>query len=423
MVSLILLAFATGWTSGQGPDTPPAAVEVDVIIEGDAPAQQVFVGAIVPVRKSVVGSAVDGRVIELPATEGMPIAAGDVLAELLTESIDIEIRAAKATVELRKREWDELEAGARPEEVAQAEARFDAARAVMVFEKAQFERVKRLFEAGRSVTRDEFDEAVSASTRAEQDFFVAQASLELVRKGPRQEQKDQAKARWDQAEAELSRLEDRKGKHSIRAPFDGYVSSKFTEVGQWLATGDPVMEVLSLEDIEIELAVPEKYVPFIEPGEKALVEIDAFPETDDLVDGTVSKVFPQAEVRSRTFPVRIHVDNPQTQDGHKFKSGMLAHVSLIVGSDEKSLLIPKDALVLSEQTKVIKIVRPDPQMGHVVEQVPVEVGIAVDDRFKILGPNSLKAGQQVVVRGNERVFAGQPVRPIPRTQAPPSGSG
>jgi RND family efflux transporter MFP subunit len=418
---MILIVLPTGLVWGQGPDTPPATVEVAVITEGDAPEQRVFVGEIVPLYKSVVGSAVDGRVIRLPATEGMPVAQGEILAELLTDTIELEIAAAQALVDLRRSEWAELDAGSRPEEIVQAEARYDAARAVMVFEKAQFDRVKSLFEQGRSVTRDEFDEAVSASTRAEQEFYVAQASLELVRQGPRQEQKDQAKARWDQVEAELKRLVDQKQKHTIRAPFDGYVSVKFTEVGQWIASGDPVMEVLSLEDIEIEMAVPEKYIPSVEVGHEALVEVDAFPDPDNFIVGTVSRVFPQADVRSRTFPVRIHVDNPRSGDSHKLKSGMLAHVALQVGPAEKSLLIPKDALVLSEQTKVIKIVRPDPRIGNVVQQVPVEVGIAVEDMFKVTGPDFLQAGQQVIVRGNERVFAGQPIQPIPWAEASEPG--
>jgi multidrug efflux pump subunit AcrA (membrane-fusion protein) len=91
------------------------------------------------------------------------------------------------------------------------------------------------------------------------------------------------------------------------------------------------------------------------------------------------------------------------------KSGMFARVSLPVGKSESAILVSKDALVFGGESPMVFIADPDsknPKQGK-VRPVPVEMGVAQDGLIQVKGP--LKAGEWVVVQGNERLRPGQEV--------------
>ena len=400
----------------QGP-RQAARVEVAKIQQRTVSAGQTFVGAVTPSRESVVGSAVDGRVVELYVNDGdevklvedgdPPRKVGQPIAQLLTETISIEIAAARAQCEIRRHELAELEAGSRPEEIAQAEARLAGAKAVLEYANARFGRVKALYEQGKSASQQEFDEALSARQAAEQNYLAAQAGHKLSVQGPRHEQIDQARAKLSAAREEVRRLEDRRAKYTIRARFQGFVVAKHTEVGSWISSGDPVAEIVQLDPIEVRVSVPESYIAHVRIGAPARVRLDASPE--NVIVGQVSRIVPKADSRSRTFPVIVRLDNPKVDGTHLFKAGMLAHVTLGVGAQAKSLLVPKDALVLDRGNAAVVLVdsKTSPPTALVI---PVQMGVAADSSIQVIDRSDrLKVGQLVVVRGNERLRTGQAV--------------
>ena len=83
---------------------------------------------------------------------------------------------------------------------------------------------------------------------------------------------------------------------------------------------------------------------------------------------------------------------------------MLARVELPVGQAKKMLMAPKDAVVLNANKRTVFVVDPD---SKVVSEVAVELGVSNGDLIEVSG--ALKAGQQVVIRGNERLRSGQSV--------------
>ena len=111
-------------------------VEVAPVQQQAVAAGQEFVGTVFPTRTAVIGSAVDGRVIEFPINEGDRVEAGQTLAQLLTETISLELQAAEAELQLRQEEWNELNNGSRSEEIEQSRARVEAARGAGLFDGA-----------------------------------------------------------------------------------------------------------------------------------------------------------------------------------------------------------------------------------------------------------------------------------------------
>jgi HlyD family secretion protein len=420
---LVTVLLAMTWSAGRDALAQPGAslVEVSPVVQQEITAGQTSVGTVMPLKMAIIGSAVDGRVIEYPLNEGDRVERGQTLAQLLTDTIQLEWEAAEAELDLRKQELAELENGSRPEEIGQAKARMIGAEAQMNYMRARGKRAENLYNKNQAISQEERDEAVSAATVAEQAYQEAKEAYQLTVEGPRKEQIAQARAQVAMQQATADRLKDQISKHTIISRFPGYVTAEHTEVGQWVKQGDPVAEVAELDEVEVKAYVVEQYVPFLRLGMAVQVEIPAIPNRT--FEGQVTAIVPQADVQARTFPVKIRVKNEMTDEGPLLKSGMYARVTLPTGKRQMALLVPKDALVLGGQQTMVYVVDgvgPEKKQGK-VRPVPVQLGVASGRLMQVYGP--LQPGQLVVVRGNERLQPGQDVEVQQVLPTPDSSAG
>ncbi len=387
----------------------PVVVGKVIRVREELPTTKKFIGTVVPERHSVVGSAVDGRVEQLFVDEGdfVPTPSPDApmppLVQLRTKTIEIDLAAARAEENLRMHELEELKRGFLPEEVCAAQAKMRGAQATWKFAEARLKRTSELFRQNRSATAEQLDEAIQEETAAEQAFIVTQAELKLVEDGPREERVQQAKARLDQAQQSVLRLEDMKQKYTIRAPFEGFIVAKHTELGAWISQGDPVVEIIKLDVVDVDVSVPEADVRKLRRGDAVLVRFEALGK-DALHEGVIWQIIPQADPRSRTFPVKVRIgENPDYPRSPQIKAGMLAEVVLPV-SFQAGLFVPKDALVLNRGSKSLFVVRSDSAGNHVVDMVPVELGDSQQNLIQVIDSQGvLREGDLVVIRGNERL--------------------
>jgi len=414
-----LLAIVATESLAQGP--PQASlVVVSPVVEREVAVGQTFVGTVMPSKMATIGSAVDGRVIEFPLNEGDRVAKGQPLAQLMTDTITLDVRAAEAELELRRQALAELENGTRPEELDQAKARMASAQAREKYMKARWDRAQKLYNTNRTISEEELDEAVSSGIEAEQAYLEAKAAYDLAVAGPRKEVIAQSRAQVAMQKATVERLKDQLSKHTIISRFDGYVTAEHTEVGQWVQQGDLVADVAALDEVEIVAYVVEQHVPHVRVGMQVVVEVPAIP--GQRFAGVIAEVVPQADVQARTFPVKIRVANQFTDDVPLLKAGMYARVLLPTGAKQTAILVPKDALVLGGPQPMVYIVEgatADGQSGKVVP-VPVQIGVADGQLIQIISP--VQAGQLVVVQGNERLRPGQDVA-IQRTIPAPAAEG
>ncbi len=384
---------------------PAANVVVAKVVEQTVAAGQTFVGTTTPVRKSMVGSAVDGRVAVYPINEGDFVQKNQPLAQLLTATISLEVKAAKSELTLRKEELNELENGSRPAEIRQAKAGMLAAKTAMEYHQKKKIRAEELYRSN-ALNADELQLIISEQIQAEQKYLQAMEGYQLVVDGPRKERIEQARAQFAIQQSVVEKLEDQLSKHTIKAPFDGFISAEHTEVGQWVQRGELVAEVLAMNEIDILTQVPENVVPFVKQGMQVNVRIAALPEY--LFAAQVVTIAPQADIRARTFPVKIRIKNKIENHVPLIKSGMIARVTLPTGTKKKSLFIPKDALVLGGRTTMVYVVAPGEKKGTLIAApVSVETGIAKGELIQVIG--NLQPGQQVITRGNERLRPGQSI--------------
>lgn len=400
LIALIASAGQSRLVFAQGPGGPPV-VDVAKVIQREVQASQAFVASVMPSRTSDVGSAVDGRVVEFPIRDGDYVEKGQVIAQLLTGLLEIEKKAAEAERDLRQHELLELERGMRPEEIERARAQLASRKALWDYAQSRLERVQRLSQ-NRTLTEDELQDAISRAEQTEQLYLEAKADHEMAVKGHREEKISQARARLAMAEEAVNRIDDQLMKHTIRSPFNGYVVQEYTQVGAWVPKAGLVAKIIELDEVDVECQVLESYLPFVQEGMEARVEIPALP--NEVLIGTVHRVVPQGDLRSRSFPVKIRLQN-KLDANHRplIRAGMYARVHLPVGKKSTALLVPKDALVLGGAGAIYVV----DQDGS-VRPVSVQLGSSWEGYVEVQG--NLKAGERVVVRGNERLMPGAKVK-------------
>jgi HlyD family secretion protein len=414
------------------PDQGAVPVVVALAATMELQTGQPFVGTVMPARTSDVGSAVDGRLVALPIADGQYIREGEPIAELLRGLLEIEKAGAIAELDRRRQVLAELRAGSRPEEVDQARALVAGFEARREYARSRVARLARLAERGTS-TVDEVQDAQTELQAIEAQLRGSRAALALTEAGPREEQIAQAAAAAAVQEAEVERIDDQLGKHTIRAPFDGWVVERFTEKGQWLARGGIIARIAELERIEVEARVPELSIASLVAGAEVRLEFDAAP--GQVWVGRVTRVVPQADLLSRSFPVKIEVENRVVAGEPTLKGGMLARAWLPVGKAGMAVVVPKDAVVLggprpfvyAVDTVPLAIVPPagtgagaagagSAQAEGTVRRVDVALGVAVGGNVEIR--SGLEPGTIVVVRGNERLRPGMRVGFVPATTRP-----
>lgn len=379
----------------------PAIVRVEAATEESVRPTIELVGTVMPLRRSTVGSAVDGRVVTYEVDAGQIVQQDQTLATLLINTINIEIAGAEAELAVRMAERDEMVNGARPEELDEARADLASARAIEAYAKARFDRLVRLAGVAGALSQEELDAARSAYDSAEQRSIAAASALALLEAGTRAEQLQQAKARVEVQSQVVELLKDRRSKYTIKSPFAGFVVREFTEKGAWIKQGDPIAEVIDISSVEVEVAAPEQIVPFLRNGDEVQVRLDTY--SDQLWNGTISGIIPDADVRARTFPVRVRIANGPMDSARLLRPGMLARVSLPAGELETGITLPKDAVVVNGQNKTVyKYI--DGKVGV----VPVTIVFGTNDRFLVSG--QLQAGDMVVTQGNERLRPGAEVQ-------------
>jgi len=371
---------------------------VQPVVEREVAAERLFVGAVQPVRSSTVSTEVPGLVVKYLISAGDRVEAGRPLAKLRAKPLEIALNAARADLDLRAQELAELEHGSRPEEIAEAKAKVDQARAEAAFRGWKRDSARDLYQS-KTISQDELKEAERNALTAKAQLAQAEAAAKQIIAGPRAEKIAQAKARYDSQAAEVARLQDEVEHLTIKAPFSGYVTAEHTQVGEWLTKGQAVAEVAELDRVDITFPVLEDFVTGLKKGMPVRITIDALKGRE--FTGALQAIVPQADVRARTFPVKIRVQNEHPGASVLLKAGMFARVHMPVGAKRKALLVPKDAIVLGNpRGPLVYLAGPD----STARPAYVKLGIAVEGLVAVTG--ALKAGDSVVVLGNERVRPG-----------------
>lgn len=214
---------------------------------------------------------------------------------------------------------------------------------------------------------------------------------------------DVAAASVARLEAEVAREAELVARHRLVAPFDGVVRRRLAEVGEWVDTSVPVVELVTLAPARLDVYVPQERYAAIAPGQAATVELDALPGA--AFPGTVRARVPASDPASRTFLVRVVLGGA---DGRVIP-GMSGQASFRLPASA-GVTVPRDAVLRgTDGSNRVWTVVPEGagDTGKATARV-VTLGAAQDGRVEIRA--GVAAGALVVVRGNEGLREGQGVR-------------
>ena len=185
-------------------------------------------------------------------------------------------------------------------------------------------------------------------------------------------------------------------KMTIRSPFDGVVIRRDVDVGEWVSAGATVGVIASDTEVDVVVDVPETILEFLETGREVSIQ-----HGQRQFAGKITAVVPRGDVATRTFSVKIRLPNE-----FGLIEGMEARVTLPSGSMVKGLLVPRDA-VISQFGRTVVFVN----VSGAAKMIPVQVKGYDGLMAGIAGPG-LESGMQAVVKGNERIRDGQPLKVI-----------
>ena len=324
---------------------PPTLVETGAVARMEFHDQITLVGRTQALANSQIVAEVSGRVIRVDAFEGTRVQRGDALVSIDPRRVQYALDAKRA-------------------EVAQAQAQADFARKKLA-------RSKNLHDQ-TLVSEGKLDEDETNATRAAEWY-------------------KQMAAQEKQLALDLDNC-------SIRAPYDGYTVRQLVDVGEWVNPGTPVYELVDLDQVKVNVDLPERYFGDVEIGSGVSIAVSG--NTGDPVTGMVVGIVPNASEDTHTYRVIVAVENKD----HRLGGGMLVRATVWLSDKFESLAVSKDAIVRQgEQTIVYTIAD-----GKAVS-IPVTLGSTAGYMIAVAG-EGLSEGMPVVVRGNERIFPGSPVR-------------
>ena len=182
----------------------------------------------------------------------------------------------------------------------------------------------------------------------------------------------------------------------VKSPYAGVILQRFTENGAYVRIGDPLVKILSDKNLELEADVPAMRIKGLPQKRSVRFELD---------DGSrhvasVRAVLPSENPLTRTRTVRFV---PKFKEpGRSLAEGQSVTIDVPVGVPRDVVTVHKDGVLRRQGRDIVYVIKND-----LAELRTVTIGESVGSRFEVL--TGLKAGEQVVIRGNERLLPGAKV--------------
>lgn len=205
-----------------------------------------------------------------------------------------------------------------------------------------------------------------------------------------------AEGRIRQNESRLRAADARLDDFRIAAPFEGRVGLRQVSVGALLQPGTVVTTLDDVRTIKVDFSIPEQYLGVLRQGLAVTATTPAFPRP---FAGTVTAIDTRVDPATRAVRLNATFDNA---DG-ALKPGMFLNIGLAVATRENALVVPEDALVAEGARQFVFVVADGRSMRR-----EVKLGLRQQGEVEIV--EGIAAGDQIIVRGLQRVRHNAPVR-------------
>lgn len=203
-------------------------------------------------------------------------------------------------------------------------------------------------------------------------------------------------------EAEYKEQSEIVNRHTVIAPFQGVVSRKLTEAGEWVQTGTPVIDLVATDQLRLDVQAPQEYFRLISEKTPVIVRVDTVPDKE--FSAKVLTTVPVNDPRARTFLTRILINGA---DGIIFP-GMSAQAIFNIQLQQEALQLPRDAIVQYPDGRNTVWIVMDKDGQQIASEQQIQLGRNASGNVIIR--KGLEPGSIVVLRGNETLQQGQVVK-------------
>lgn len=393
----------------------PPAVEVARVtsIESKQAATVLVAGGYaVAHHKIQLGSKITGRVVWIGVEKGDRVQKDQVLVRLEDREFRAQVDQARGALDSARARLQQLQNGSRPEEVEHAKARLTEAEAGLRLARLNLERQQGLARDG-VVARQSLDDASSQHDAARAQVEAAQKNYELVRKGPRAEEIQQARAQMEQAAGALQFAQTQLDATQIRAPISGTILERLVETGEMVTTmfvgergaKSSVVSLADLSDLQVELDISQNDFARVFMGQPCSITPDAFP--DRRYRGTVAEIAPEANRQKATVQVKVKVENPDEFLRPEMNARVAFEDPKAGQVASRELAVPRSAVFPADGRSIVVVV----ENGRAVRKsvilgsetagtVRVTSGLSGNEMVVVREPGALKDGQRVRLINN-----------------------
>jgi RND family efflux transporter MFP subunit len=322
------------------PQTPPPAVEVAPVAEGDLEVTVHYLGSIVPFTRSDISSRISGNILTIAKREGDTVRQGEEIVAIDDRELADRIIAVNA-------------------EVLSTRQKLAGAQSVYETQKSVYERDVTLQKAG-AISQEALDRSRAALDSAKAAADAYQESLKGL-------SMNTAMARTQAGYARLA------------APFDGVVSRRWNEPGDLAVPGKPILTIEKQSPYKVLAQVPQEELALIHPGTPVYLR-----NGDQRIEAAVNRVYPAlgksmlatVEVITKSSPFNLPSDATVGMD--------------LVIRKVKGLIVPEQAVVAGPRGASVYLVR-----NSIVHLLPVGLLGAGGGKAAVSG--ALHVGDQVAV--------------------------
>jgi len=362
-----------GFGGGFGGPRLPMSVELGAVKRADMAEHMTVVGNLIGAATVEAVPKVAGRLESISVRLGDRVRRGQMMAKIEDRELLEQVRQAQASYEVSAATIRQREADLR---LAQT----------------NLDRSKNLYER-QLIPKQTFDDT-------EARYQAAAAQLDL------------AKAQHSQADARLDELKINVANTVITSPVNGFIGKRTLDPGAWVTPNSALLSVVDISLVRLVANIIEKDLRRISAGQRADVEVDAFPS--ETFRGRIARISPVLDPATRTAQIEVEIENAQ----FRLKPGMYARVNFTVEQRSNTLVVPANALVDVQGTR--GVFQPN---GETAKFKPVKVGLsdeklvevseglAEGDRIVTTGAAALREGDKIILpgqrQGGERTGGGR----------------
>jgi membrane fusion protein (multidrug efflux system) len=211
---------------------------------------------------------------------------------------------------------------------------------------------------------------------------------------------DDAGASLKVADANLALARSRLSKTRITAPFSGVLGARRVSPGAFIRGGQAITDLAKLDELRVNFSAPERYLGQLNRGAEVDITTTAYPGY--AIKGRIDVVDPVLDPGTRSARIVARVRNP----GGRFRPGMSANVSAVLGQRQKALTIPSEAIFAEGDQSFAYVVKPD----STVTRTALTLGTRLTDVVEVV--QGLSPGMTVVRTGHQKLFEGAKVAPV-----------